>query len=83
MSYTELGSGVRKARKDYRCMWCNQIINKDEHYSWRTYIYEGDFHGGEKMHIECFKAMSSGFDSNEDDGSFMPGEYIRGSTELR
>lgn len=79
--YTELSITTPKARKEYRCVWCNEkILIKEKHVA-RTYIFERDFNS-DRMHDECFAAMKKTPHDELCDG-FMAGEFIRGKPGAR
>lgn len=76
MSYTELSASHPKARKEYRCDWCNEAILVGEKHFYRTYIFEGTF-TADRMHLECEQAMDAAPRDEIAEG-WMPGENPRG-----
>jgi hypothetical protein len=80
-SYTELKLTERKARKEYRCAWCNEKIVIGEKHTHRVYIFEGDF-SSDRMHNECFIAMGKADHEDVCEG-FMFGEFHRGDTKSK
>lgn len=80
-SYTELKLTTPKAKKEYRCEWCDQKIVVGEKHVNRVYIYEGDFNSG-RMHDECFEASGK---ANHDDvcEGWTPGDFKRGEFKHR
>lgn len=47
-----------KARKQHRCLCCNQLILKGEVYHTRTGVEEGEGFFTMRMHLECANATS-------------------------
>lgn len=80
-SYTELKYTEPKARKEYRCIWCNEKILIGEKHAARTYIFEGDFNS-DRLHLECATAMQKMPHDEICDG-FMGGEFKRGLAESK
>lgn len=74
--YIELNLTTPKARKNYRCEWCNGKIVIGEKHVNRVYLNEGDFVTG-RMHDECFTAMEKSPHDDICDG-WMQGEFKRG-----
>jgi hypothetical protein len=81
MSYTELTCKEVRCRKQHLCSWCGNVILKGEQAQYRSGIFQGDFGAGYE-HPECYEAMMSipSKDFPHDEG-WMPGDYLRGSTE--
>lgn len=82
MSFTELSHATRKARKEHRCEWCGEKIEKGQDYFNYTGIGDGGFQDN-KVHLECLDAMQEHFKYNTFDDEFMPYQFKRGSTEER
>ena len=59
MSDGELRSNQVRCRKDHRCDWCGEIINKGDLAQSRAGIHFGEFYSGHQ-HPECHKAMFVG-----------------------
>jgi len=67
-------------RKLHRCGWCNELIPKGTPGIWaRSYIFV-DGPQSDWMHPECYDAMGE-LDPGELSDGWMPGEFLRGSTE--
>lgn len=76
MSYEEIRATHHRARKEYKCEWCNELIKVGEKYLSRAYKFDGDFNSGQ-MHLECEDAMNrSRYDLISE--GFYPGECTRG-----
>lgn len=82
MSFTELSHATRKARKEHRCEWCGEKIEKGQDYFNYTGIGDGGFQNN-KVHLECLNAMHEHFSFDTFDDEFMPYQFKRGSTEER
>lgn len=78
MSYTELRCIERKARKEHRCVWCGQKIEKNTLYFDRGYIFEGELKS-DKIHLECKLGMENS--SPDISEGFMSGQFERGYTD--
>lgn len=63
------------ARKDYRCEWCGETIQKGEKHAHFVGKWEGEFQDW-RMHAEC----SVDADSEELMDGFMPYEHPRPSS---
>lgn len=75
MSYTELSSKDVVGRKNYRCIWCGEVIEIGMKHNTRSYVFEGDFRS-ERMHLECKKMMSKMPHDEICDG-FLPYSFER------
>ena len=76
--YLELKSKTVRTAKWHSCEWCGAKIEAGSEAYYRAYVFDGDFMAG-WMHTECAAAMHTmEFYVNEDD-SFMPGDFSRGS----
>lgn len=67
------------ARKDYRCIWCPELIRKGEKHIHEVSKYDGDFQD-HRWHPECKKA-SYGFFRKYGEEEFTPHECKRGTSE--
>lgn len=76
MSYSEISATYPKARKEYRCEWCNQKILVGEKHLSRAYKFYGEFQSG-RMHLECESAMEKSDNGILSDG-WGPGYMERG-----
>lgn len=76
MSYREINLTHPKARKMYRCEWCNIVIVKGERHMARVYNFCGEFQHG-RMHLECEVAMEKSTSGLLSEG-WQPGEFKRG-----
>jgi lipocalin len=47
-------SETRKARKDHRCTYCGEVINKGDDYTFQKGHYDGAWYEL-KMHPECWE----------------------------
>ena len=80
MSYRELRSKTVKCRKTHQCSWCGESIEKDEEAESRDYVWDGELRS-DHQHMECAAAMRcASKDAIPADG-WMPGDFLRGSTE--
>lgn len=79
MSYSEISSSYPKARKQYRCEWCNEIILIGEKHFQRSYKFDDNFRNG-RMHLECEKSMNEYPDRDDLIDGWMPGDFKRGKT---
>lgn len=78
MSYSELEiRKVAKNRKDYRCVWCAQKIERGQSSVSRTYVFDGNL-GRERWHPECWEASCKCEDDLSD--GWCPGDYPRGGS---
>lgn len=77
MHYVELKTTYPTGKKDYRCSWCGQKINKGEKHLYRAYVYDG--FTTDRMHLECEKAMTK-LDPYDYEDGWSPGQFERGST---
>jgi len=59
-------SVIRTARKDHKCTYCAELINKGDTYTYQKGNYEGSWFES-KMHHECFDDMCE-----FGDGSYTP-----------
>ncbi len=66
-----------KARKDYRCVWCDEMIPKGSTHTRRTGRFDGEWRN-ERWHPECVRA-SENLDVGD---TFSPGNHIRGSLRV-
>ena len=82
MSFTELNSKERIARKEHVCEWCGEKIVIGEKYFHYTGIGDSGFQDN-KVHLECLKAMQEHFKFDTFDDEFMPYSFKRGSSEER
>ena len=65
-----------RARKEYVCTWCGEVIPKGGHAYYRTGKYQGEWMK-ERYHIDCFGAMRKMDLCDE----FTPGENSRPAKE--
>ena len=75
----EISSSRPKARKEYRCEWCDEKILIGEKHFQRAYIWEGDFRNG-RMHLECEEAMNKTPNDILTEG-WCAGDFLRGTTK--
>lgn len=80
MSYQQLSEKQSVARKQHRCIWCPEPIMPKETLIRACGIYDGDFQS-DVFHPECWEAKNRYFQMGQDDDSFMPHEFKRGSHE--
>lgn len=79
MSYQLLSETEPVARKQYRCIWCPEKIDKGTKHVHESSKYDGDFQD-HRWHLECYAASRKYFSENGE-CEFMPHENRRGSTE--
>lgn len=77
MKCIEFKNTITKARKEYRCTWCGEIINKGEIHSYRAYKFDG--FQTDRMHLECSEALNNF--PYEEDWTYFPYSYKRGSID--
>lgn len=65
MSYHQFSLIERKARKQYRCIWCGQSISEEETYEHEQSIYDGR-HQNHRWHPECLDGSSEYFKHEEE-----------------
>ena len=80
MYYVLISETTPKARKDYRCIWCNELIPKGLKHVHEVSRYDGL--QDHRWHEECIKAARESWHNN-DDCEFEPGSNKRGSSEER
>ena len=80
---TILDSGQVVARKDHRCHWCGEIIEKGSKYEKYSCVFEGSIQTV-KMHSECYRASLEYFrgEGRYEEG-FDYGSFARGSVYER
>lgn len=78
MSFTLLTNKHVTGRKQYRCSWCDELIEKGEKHLYYTSVYYGDFQTT-RMHLECEAAMDK-TDRDELIDGWEPGSYKRGDS---
>lgn len=79
MSYTLLEKLQPQARKNYRCIWCLELILKGDVHVYEVSIYVGNFQR-HRWHTECYAAAQLNF-ANGDDEEFEAHACRRGTTE--
>jgi len=67
---------TRKARKDHRCIYCGELINKNDTYTFQKGNYEGRWFES-KMHPECFDDLCEW-----GDGEYTPYSNTRPIKEI-
>ena len=77
MGWDHLSDGDRLSRKERRCIWCFETIQKGAHYHFCNGKMDDEFQSNQ-YHPECWHAAQDYFRSGED--TFGPGEFKRGST---
>lgn len=80
MSAVELSITTPIARKQYRCIWCGQWIEKGEKHVVFRNIFEGRINA-DRYHNECHDAMLT--DDFDQDEGFTPHSYKRGTIDPR
>lgn len=76
----ELTNKTVTCRKNHRCEWCGEWIEKGARAQYRSGVHDGEMFSGHQ-HPECYAAMRSSDASDFDDGcGFMPMEQQRGKT---
>lgn len=67
----------RKAIKNHRCSWCNELIEKNSEYFFQSGIgYDGPY--SSKLHQECKKAIDSIPSQDWEDYEELWGHAARG-----
>jgi hypothetical protein len=74
MSYEEIRASYPRAKKEYRCEWCNEAITIGEKHLSRAYKFDGYFRSA-RMHLECENAMTK---YPDDLDGWSPGQFKRG-----
>lgn len=72
---------VVKIRKAHPCAWCGERIEVGANVPYRAYVWE-DGIASEWFHPECCAAMRRVSPEDMEEG-YVPGDYVRGSTEYR
>lgn len=67
------------ARKDYRCIWCPELIRKGEKHIHEVSKWEGEFQN-HRWHPECQKA-ADGYFRKCGESEFDPNTFKRGTSE--
>ena len=75
MSYCLLSETAVRAQKPYRCIWCDQRIEKGERYVRECSIYDGDIQN-HKWHPECINACHAEYMKTGEE-ELYPGENER------
>lgn len=74
---------VRKTRKDHRCDWCHERIEKSTQCIVTEGVFEGDFYRG-RYHPECGRASKRYYQTHRCWGEPMPDDPMnRGGIEER
>ncbi len=68
------------ARKSHKCIWCGEPIQAKETLIRAAGIFDNEFQT-DVFHPECWEAKDRYFAMGQDDDSFMPYEFKRGSSE--
>jgi len=66
MSYELLSSSRPIARKDHRCIWCGQKIEKGTKYRSEQSVFDGEFQN-HHWHEECDRAAQEYFRYGEEE----------------
>lgn len=64
MSYELLSESRPKARKDHRCIWCGQKIEKGTTYISERSVFDGEMQN-HHWHVECSEASQEYFSQGE------------------
>jgi hypothetical protein len=78
MSYILFSETKPVARKEHRCVWCNENILIGEKHIRADGMYDGFQH--DRWHNECRDAANRYWKEWKED-EFMPGIFKRGTTE--
>lgn len=79
MSYQLLSETERTARKEYRCIWCPEMILKGDKHVHEASKYEGHFQDF-RWHLECKQAANKWFRKYGEE-CFSEHEFKRGTDE--
>lgn len=82
MYYDLLSLTRPKARKQYRCVWCWEPVLQGEVHVHEVGVFDGDFQD-DRWHNECHVAADEFFHEDGGVAEFSPGEFKRGTTDLR
>ena len=80
MSWEGISCRNVTARKERRCIWCDEPICRGSVYIRDVGRFEGDFQQND-YHPECMAAADTIVGDLQD--GFMPGEFKRGTCEER
>ncbi len=72
---------ARKARKQHRCDWCREAIEKGESYEYQTYIWDGRVYDW-KAHEACSRVASAIWDYAEPDDGMDSGLFCESCGEV-
>ena len=81
MMYQNLSRKDRIARKEHRCDWCNETINKGEKYYYETFIYDGEMCDW-KSHLSCERIVSAIWDYIDPDEGMSADEFSEGCADV-
>lgn len=76
MSYEHISDTVRTAKKQHRCVWCGEPIERGEKYHYCVYRFDGVFNA-DKIHPECLVSWQKSDDIGD---GFEAYQQIRGKT---
>jgi len=82
MSTQEFTNKVVTCRKEHRCEWCPDVVEKGTKAHYRAGVFDGDFYSGH-LHPECYTAIENSSDEAHEwmrDSGFMPHDQLRGKT---
>ena len=79
--YENLGTTIRKARKNHKCDWCEKVIQKGEQYEYQKFVYDGDMCDW-KAHLACSRVASAIYDYVDPDEGMTGDEFADGCQEV-
>ena len=82
MSYELIRDLECTSRKEYKCIWCGELIPIATKYNWEFSKFDGHLQT-HRWHMECRHAAQTDYDWNDSDGVFNPGEMKRGTAEYK
>lgn len=73
---------VTRARKQYQCEWCGELVEKGSPYRSYRWAEDGDA-GTVRLHPECSAAMGVEIKAQGGHIMWLAGDYARGSRDGR
>jgi hypothetical protein len=79
MDFVSISEKYPKARKEYTCIWCGELILVGEKHLSSFYKFQGDLNA-DRHHLECEDAMKS-MDIYELEEGFEPYSFKKGTRD--